>query len=88
MIFKTMKAEDVRKAIAGQQNVLVPALKAHEAYFRHLACPSCGQDVDPFVNPKQPYKKGEVLPNFLARCKVCKVEFSPSTGIQVTMPEP
>lgn len=84
MIFKPMKQEDVRKALEGQENILEPAVKQHEAFFKQLSCPSCGGEVMPIVNPRKPFKEGSILPNYLGRCKVCTTEFEPQTGIQVT----
>lgn len=86
MIFKPMKPEDVRKALEGQENILDPAVKENEAFFKRLACPSCGGEVMPIVNAKTPFKKGSILPNYIAKCKTCGVEFEPHTGIQITMP--
>lgn len=87
MIFKPMKREDVRRALEGQMDILGEAAKQNEAFFKRLSCPSCHGEVGPIVNAKAPFKEGGILPNFLAKCKVCSIEFEPYTGIQVTMPE-
>lgn len=86
MIFKTMKPEDVRKALEGQEPILKQAAEELETFFKRLSCPSCGGEVMKIVNAKTPFKEGDILPNFLAKCKVCSIEFEPYTGIQVTMP--
>ncbi len=86
MIFKTMKPEDVRKALEGQTNIIEPAVEANKRYFKSLSCPSCGGPVGPIVNARKPFKQGEILPNFLGKCETCGVEFDPATGIQITMP--
>lgn len=86
MIFKTMKASELRKALEGHENVLKPAVEAHERFFKQLACLSCGGEVMPIVNAKKPFRDGEILPNYLAKCRACGVEFEPYTGIQVTLP--
>lgn len=89
MIFKPMKKEDVLKALEGQEDVLQKALKRHQLYFNSLSCPECGGKVMAIVNAKTPWRVGcDVLPNFLAKCQYCGVEFEPYTGIQLTMPEP
>ncbi len=85
MLFKPMKPEDVRKALEGQTDILGPAAKQSEDFFKRLTCPTCGSDVMPIVNAKKPFRDGEVLPNYLGKCKKCGVEFEPTTGIQVTM---
>jgi hypothetical protein len=87
MIFKTMKREDVLKALQGQENILKPAVEENERYFRRLSCPECGGDVMPVVNPRQLYKEGGLLPNYLAKCRTCSVEFDPYTKIQVSLPD-
>jgi hypothetical protein len=94
MIFMTLPPDAVRKILEGHQDVLTPAQKEHEVFFRHLSCPSCGGGVMPIVHPvmnretgqRSPFRAGDVLPNYLAKCKVCEVEFEPYTGIQVTAP--
>lgn len=85
-IFKPMKREDVLKALEGQPNILAPAVKENEAFFRRLSCPSCQGEVMPIVNARAPFREGHILPNYLAKCKNCGIEFEPYTGIQITMP--
>jgi len=81
-----MKAADALKALEGQENVLQPAIDDHERFFHNLSCPSCGGEVMPIVNTRRLFSTGSVLPNYLAKCKNCGVEFEPYTGIQITMP--
>ena len=94
MIFKTLPAATVRKALEGQEDILSPAQKEHESFFKRLSCPACGGEVMPVIHPvmnpetgqRSPFRAGSVLPNYLAKCKVCETEFEPYTGIQVTAP--
>jgi hypothetical protein len=88
MIFKTMKQDEVRKALEGHQDILKPAFEAQDKFFRSLSCPECRGDVMATVNSKTPFRDSSILPNCLAKCKVCGVEFEPHTGIQVTLPKP
>lgn len=88
MIFKPMKASDVRKAIEGQENVIVPAVKERDDFFRKLACPNCGGECMPFLDPDKMWKEGAILPRTLARCKACGCDFEPYSGIQITVPRP
>jgi hypothetical protein len=83
MIFKTMKKEDVVKALEGHTDILTEAIKRHEDYFRRLSCVSCGGDVIAVVNPHKLFRENEVLPNYLAKCKACGCEFEPYTKILV-----
>ena len=85
MLFKTMPVEQVLKALEGHENVLDKAAKERERFFKALTCPSCGGEVMAVVNPKQLFKQNELLPNCLAKCRVCSIEFEPYTGIQVTL---
>ncbi len=87
MIFKTMRRKDLHKALEGQENILTPAVSAHEKYFHNLSCSECGGDVMPTVNPRKLFTEGGLLPNFIAKCKVCGFEFSPYTGIVVSLPK-
>lgn len=86
MIFKTLPKETIKKALEGQEDVLGKAVKEHEAFFKRLSCVSCGSEVMPIVNSSAPFKKNEILPNYLAHCKNCGVVFEPYTGIQITLP--
>jgi len=94
MIFKTLPHEVVLKALEGQEDILTPAQKENEAFFRRLSCVSCGGEVMPIIHPvmnketgqRSPFRAGGVLPNYLAKCKVCETEFEPYTGIQVSPP--
>jgi hypothetical protein len=89
-----MKPEDIRKALEGHKDVLTPAAQENEAFFKRLSCPHCGGDVMPVIHPvmnpetgqRSPFRAGSVLPNYLAKCKTCGIEFEPYTGIQVTIP--
>jgi len=85
MLFKTMPKEVILKALEGHENILDKAVEEQQQFFKRLSCPSCGGEVIAIVNPKQIFKKGALLPNCLAKCKVCEIEFEPYTGIQVTL---
>lgn len=83
-----MDPKDVRKALEGHENVLEPALEEMKRYFRFLSCVNCGGEVYPFVDARQLFKPGAVLPNYMARCKACGAEFEPYTKIEVRGPAP
>ncbi len=87
MVFQEMKPEDVRRAIAGHEDVIKPALEAHQKYFSSLTCYRCGGGVYAFVSPEKLFKEGSVLPNYLAKCKQCGCEFEPYTMIEVKGPD-
>jgi DNA-directed RNA polymerase subunit RPC12/RpoP len=89
MIFKPMKREEVLKLLEGQEDVLTPAIRAHEEYFKKLLCPYCSGDrCMPFVDPRRPFREGDLLPNYLARCTTCGTEFEPYTKLQISLPHP
>lgn len=81
-----MKREDVIKALEGHSDVLSEAKKKMDEFFKRVSCVSCGGEVMPFINAKKPFRDGEIVPNYLARCKVCNCEFEPITGIQISSP--
>lgn len=87
MLLKTMNPDEVRKALAGQEDILTPAAQTTDTYFKKLSCPSCGGECMKFVDPSRLFKDGAVLPNYMARCKVCETEFEPYTMIQVKGPK-
>lgn len=83
-MFRPMKKEDVLKALEGHENILKKATEENEAFFGRLSCPECRGAVMPIVNTKQLYREGGILPNYLAKCRACTLEFEPYTGIIVT----
>ncbi len=86
MIFKPMKREDALRALKGQENIIAPAVREHEEFFKRLACPSCGSNVMAVPNHRQLFREGSILPNYLAKCTSCETEFDPYTKIIVTLP--
>jgi hypothetical protein len=88
MIFKPMDPDEVRKALEGHQDVLTPAVEATNQFFESLSCPRCGGRCMKFLDPSRLFREGEPLPSYLARCKVCGVEFEPRSGIQISVPRP
>jgi predicted restriction endonuclease len=88
IVFQEMKPEDVLKAIKGHENILKSALAEHEKYFKYLSCIRCGEGVYAFVDPVQLFRSEAILPNYLARCKVCGTEFEPYTKIEIKGPSP
>ena len=89
MIFKPMKREDVFKALEDQEDILTPAVKRHVELFQSLSCPYCNGDrCAAILDTSRPFREGELLPNYLARCLSCGTDFEPRTGIQVTLPHP
>lgn len=88
MVFKALPPDEVRKALEGHQDILTPAAAANDDFFKSLSCPSCGGECMKFVDPHRLWRESAILPNFLARCKACGVEFEPYTKIQVTVPHP
>jgi RNase P subunit RPR2 len=87
MLLKTMPREVVLKALEGHENILEKAAEEQRQFFKRLACPECGGEVMAIVNAKQIFKKDSLLPNCLAKCRACGVEFEPYTRIQVTLPD-
>ena len=94
MIFKTLPASVIRQALEGHEDIITPKVKEHEEFFRRLRCPSCGGEVMAVIHPvmnretgqRSPFRSGNVIPNYLAKCRACNVEFEPYTGIQVSPP--
>lgn len=83
MIFKPMKQEELRKLIDGHQDILKKAVEDNEIFFKNLSCPECGSKVMPILNTSMPFKKDGILPNYLAKCHTCEIEFEPYSKIRV-----
>lgn len=90
MNFKPMDPNEVWRLLeatdaAGKkihEDLITPALKKEEAFFRTVSCPSCGgYSHTPFLNPRRPFAPGSVLPNRLLRCLECETEFDPNTRL-------
>ncbi len=94
MIFKTIPVHTTIELLKGSKDILTKAKKDNDDYFKKIRCVSCGGEVVPFIHPvmnattgqRSPFKTGDILPNYLAKCKICAVEFEPYTGIQTTLP--
>lgn len=79
--FKELSQEEIQALLEGHQDVLSAAMKKEEALFRHSPCPTCGSyGHEAFVNPRQPFIQGELLPNKILRCFKCQTEFDPHSG--------
>lgn len=85
MIFKTMDPSEVLEALKGHENVLAPAARANDEFFKRLSCPSCGRNCSPHLLPNRLFRTGDLLPNYMAKCQECGVIFEPYTKIQITL---
>ncbi len=80
--FKELDPEVIRKALEGEADILTPALKKEEAFFRNYPCPRCDSaSHETFVNARTPFTAGALLSNKLLRCLECRTEFDPGTGL-------
>jgi hypothetical protein len=87
MVFREMDPADVRKALEGHTDVIQPALRAHQEYFKSLSCYRCDGEVLAVVNTRELFRPNAILPNFLAKCRACGCEFEPYTKIEVAGPD-
>lgn len=85
MIFKTMKIEEIRKALKGHSDILKSTYEDVVKFFKTLSCPRCHSEVMAIVNSRAPFRDGSIVPNYFAKCKVCGIEFEPYTGIIITL---
>ena len=73
----------ILKEHGGQSNLVMEADATVKEFFSHLSCPMCRSGVIPVINPQQPFKEGQLTPNFLAQCTACGCEFEPHTQVIV-----
>jgi len=75
---------ELLKEHGGQSNLVMEADATMKEFFQHQSCPMCNSSVIPVINPQQPFKEGQLTPNFLAQCTACGCEFEPHSGVIVT----
>lgn len=76
--FKALPPELIHQLLQGHQDVLTPAQNKEEAFHRHSPCPRCQKyGNESYVNPRQPFLQGSLLPNMVLRCLSCQTEWDP-----------
>lgn len=98
-VIRELNPELARKAIEGHEDVLAPAARVDEAFYRQFSCPGCGSSSlakEYLGGPRGQgvtWTEDEVLPNALLRCGECSALFNPKSGmiveqgVPVTLPE-
>ena len=86
MNFKMLTYKERQELIKGAEDLLSKEKVAEEEYFNKLSCIRCGEKVYSILNSKHPFRSGRLIPNSLAKCTSCGVEFEPYTLIEVKLP--
>lgn len=87
MAFKEMDPDDVRKLLEGHEDVLTPMVSKERLYMQTLPCPRCGgKMLESVIDAHRPFSTGNPLPNKIARCPACRLEFDPQSGIITRVP--
>jgi len=76
-----MDPDEIFQLLEGAEDTLTDEVRKTEQFFEQVSCPQCGDDVQPIVDMKRPFKTGMNTPNYMARCVDCACEFSPYTSI-------
>jgi len=63
--------------------VIFQSARDMKEFFETVECPECSSSATPITNPRQPFKTGQISPNFLAKCTSCGCEFDPHTRVIV-----
>lgn len=88
MSYKTLDPELAWKAIEGHVNVIAPAQKKLDAFYRQFNCGRCGGTMRKEAHPN-PFGDSDIpVPRSLLRCVLCGHLFDPHTGMSLTMGNP
>lgn len=83
MEFKPADPEWIRKQLEGHTDILTPAIKRSEEYYKSKTCPSCGSPTYAVLDIKNPFSSDGLTPKCLLQCSYCPTLFEPDTGILV-----
>lgn len=81
MIFKEMDPEVARRAIQGHEDVLGPAHRAQEAFYRQFRCPTCNVPMEKEFRSRNAFNGEDLLPRALLRCPLCRYLLEPHSNI-------
>lgn len=86
MIFKVMTLKERQESVKDCSDPLTEEYKKEQEYYSKIQCIRCGEKVYSIPNAKRPFTEGRLIPNTLAKCSACEVEFEPYTRLEVTPP--
>lgn len=78
---KLMTIEELKSITNGVEDILTPALRKKDEFFKNLTCPTCGSKcmsevtLEHLTNPSEPVPYGH------ARCTACRCLFNPDTKL-------
>lgn len=80
--FREMDPEVTLKLLEGHKDILTPMAAREEDAARSFSCPRCGGSAcDLVVDRDRPFTSGSILPNRSMRCRGCRTEVDPRSGI-------
>ena len=80
--YKELDPEMAWKAIEGHENILSPAAKAQEAFYRQFRCPRCRQGLEKEFDPRHTYADPDsIVARALLRCGNCSYLIDPHSDI-------
>lgn len=102
MPFQEMDPDLIKKLVAGEEDVITPAIEADQVIYDHARCPVCGgQGADKVTLPPKveitnegpvmvtsPFQSDRVLPVGHARCRECGSEYTPEHQVIYKVSEP
>jgi len=71
-----MDTEEILAALEGYECTLPELYRPVDEHFERLRCPKCGSQVEKVLDTHRPFRDGEVVPHFHARCANCKCTFT------------
>lgn len=85
--FKPMPLAKRLELLKGMPDVLTQEHKQEQEFYSKLTCYRCGGKVIAVLNNRHTWTPNKHLPNTLAKCAECEVEYEPYTQIEVSSPK-
>ena len=81
-VFKELDPEITRKLLEGYEDVLTPAVKARDEFYKQFRCKRCGKNCQKeFVRGHIFADEGDIAPRSCLRCTSCRCLFDPHSGV-------
>lgn len=73
---QTMDPEETLKLLEEYECTLPELYRPVDEHFERLRCPKCGSRVEKLLDTQHPFREGDPVPNFHARCVTCGCTFT------------
>lgn len=84
---KLMSEQELLNAINNHSNLIEEQTRKRDEFYNKLNCIRCNENrIVPILYTSKLFTQNNILPNYLARCLNCGVEWEPLTNIEIKLP--